>query len=84
MRGEEAARAMLDSAVIGVPRDLAGLVNEETVVVKDGSPRPHLRLLVLFPRRERHVEGRVLRRLARREAHGALCAANPSEGTDLQ
>ena len=37
MRGEEAARAMLDSPVIGVPRDLSGLVNEETIVVKDDS-----------------------------------------------
>jgi hypothetical protein len=37
MRGEEAAHVMLDSSVIGVPRDLSGLVNEETVVVKDDS-----------------------------------------------
>jgi uncharacterized protein YunC (DUF1805 family) len=35
MRGEEAARVMLNSEIVGVPRDLSGLVNEETIIVTD-------------------------------------------------
>jgi uncharacterized protein YunC (DUF1805 family) len=35
MRGEEAAHVMLQSDVVGVERDLSGLVDEATVVVKE-------------------------------------------------
>jgi uncharacterized protein YunC (DUF1805 family) len=37
MSGEEAARLMLAAPTVGVPRDLSGLVNEETVVVEEGA-----------------------------------------------
>jgi hypothetical protein len=37
MSGEAAAYVMLESDVVGAPRDLAGLVDEATVVVKKGS-----------------------------------------------
>jgi uncharacterized protein YunC (DUF1805 family) len=37
MTGEQAARVMLESDVVGVPRDLAGLLDESTVIVSDGA-----------------------------------------------
>lgn len=37
MTGEQAAHAMLESGIVGVPRDLSGLLDESTVVVSDGA-----------------------------------------------
>ena len=37
MTGEQAAHAMLESDIVGVPRDLSGLLDESTVVVSDGA-----------------------------------------------